>query len=567
MFLDKLEILHGEKIIRSIKFHKGLNLIVDQTKNSDKKSSGNNVGKTTVLRLIDFCLGGEGKNIYIDPEFKKSNKSNTKIENFLKDNNIIATLILKEKLEDKFSKEVRIRRNFLSRKDKIQEINGRQFGNDEFSRELFKAILDTELDKPTFRQVISKNIRYEKKRLDNTVRVLHDTTTNDQYEALYLFWLGVSTDNAQKKQALLNQKKFEEKVVRKLGKEYTESHIHQALDVIARNIDDLEVSKRTFTTNKNYESDIQSLSQLKQLRNELTTRMGTLTTRRMLILETKEELEKTTTKHDIGSLEIIYKEAKRFLPKLHRSFEDLVHFHNSMIDEKVSYVTKEIPSIDKQLETLREELAIKSKEIEAIASKLHGSNVVEDFSKIIEKLNDHYEQKGCYEEKLRQWEKSKNSIQTIDDQLQAINDEIFSQEKSIEDRLKSLNSYFSRLSQMLYGEQFIVSLRKNDHYSLEIDPVSGNLGTGKKKGQIAAFDFAYIQFCEANDLTCLHFILHDQLEMMHDNQLDTLSTIANETNSQFILPILRDKLPSCMVLDAYQVLLLSQEDKLFKVSS
>ena len=56
MFLKLLLISTPTKVIREINFHKGLNLIVDDTPNSET-STGNNVGKTTILKLIDFCLG------------------------------------------------------------------------------------------------------------------------------------------------------------------------------------------------------------------------------------------------------------------------------------------------------------------------------------------------------------------------------------------------------------------------------------------------------------------------------------------------------------------------------
>ena len=60
MFLKSLKIERGSELIRDITFIKGINLIVDETTTSDRTESGNNVGKTTVLRLIDFCLGGGG---------------------------------------------------------------------------------------------------------------------------------------------------------------------------------------------------------------------------------------------------------------------------------------------------------------------------------------------------------------------------------------------------------------------------------------------------------------------------------------------------------------------------
>lgn len=48
MFLKKIEIKNNTGIIQSINFHKGLNLIVDETPVDDKKKAGNNIGKTTV---------------------------------------------------------------------------------------------------------------------------------------------------------------------------------------------------------------------------------------------------------------------------------------------------------------------------------------------------------------------------------------------------------------------------------------------------------------------------------------------------------------------------------------
>ena len=73
MFLKSLIIKTGSVVIRHILFKKGLNLIVDNTPETNE-SSGNNVGKTTVLKLIDFCLGSDGTNIYQDAESKQTTK-------------------------------------------------------------------------------------------------------------------------------------------------------------------------------------------------------------------------------------------------------------------------------------------------------------------------------------------------------------------------------------------------------------------------------------------------------------------------------------------------------------
>ena len=71
MFIKKLIISNLTNIIREIDFCSGLNLIIDDTPIEDSKLTGNNVGKTTVLKLIDFCLGAKGDIIYTDTENKK----------------------------------------------------------------------------------------------------------------------------------------------------------------------------------------------------------------------------------------------------------------------------------------------------------------------------------------------------------------------------------------------------------------------------------------------------------------------------------------------------------------
>lgn len=93
MFIEKLKISTKFETIREMNFHTGMNLIIDNTPlTDDLKLTGNNVGKTTVLKLINFCLGGEGKDIYTDEENK--NKIYEDVKNFLISQEVLITLTL-----------------------------------------------------------------------------------------------------------------------------------------------------------------------------------------------------------------------------------------------------------------------------------------------------------------------------------------------------------------------------------------------------------------------------------------------------------------------------------------
>ncbi|MCK8462039.1 hypothetical protein MZO39_03300 [Mycoplasma capricolum subsp. capricolum] len=72
MFIKQLKISTPTKLIRELNFTKGVNLIVDNTSLKDDKTTGNNIGKTTILKLINYCLGGKAEQIYKDQENRKN---------------------------------------------------------------------------------------------------------------------------------------------------------------------------------------------------------------------------------------------------------------------------------------------------------------------------------------------------------------------------------------------------------------------------------------------------------------------------------------------------------------
>lgn len=565
MFLKKLLIQKGETIIREIPFHKGINLIVDETRTDSKIESGNNVGKSTVLRLIDYCLGGDGKNIYQDPEFK--NKTNTEIEDFLKNNNIVITLILKKDIENKESSEIKIRRNFLKYGKKIQEINGEKYTDKEFLRELKKLVFHSGTDKPTFRQIISKNIRDEKNRLQNTVKVLHPTTTDQEYEALYLFWFGIDLDVSERKQKLFTRRRVEETLQKRLKAEGTLSSVNQSLIVVDRLIEDLNRRKETFVINENYEEDITSFNKVKADLSKTSTRLARLELRKELIGESIAELDSEKSNIDTDKIRALYDEAKVLIPKLQKTFEETLSFHNAMVQEKKRFISNELPELESSINGLRSSLSSLLDEEQRLAKVLKNTGAKESFQSIINELSGLSSRRGSLLEQKRLWESTLNSTENIEKEIREIDDGISSLDSTLQERISEFNKYFSSISSRLYGEQFVLSPEKTDKgYQLNISSITGNLGTGKKKGQMAAFDLAYIQYADHANIDCLHFILQDQIENVHDNQISSLMTdVVSEINCQYVMSVLRDKLPSDIDVNRYTVVSLSQDDKLFRV--
>ena len=86
--------------------------------------------------------------------------------------------------------------------------------------------------KPTFRQIISHNIRYKDQSLSNTLKTLDRYTSDAEYETLYLFLLGCDFDQGDAKQELLTQLRLEQTFKGRLEKDQTKSAYETALAIL-----------------------------------------------------------------------------------------------------------------------------------------------------------------------------------------------------------------------------------------------------------------------------------------------------------------------------------------------
>jgi hypothetical protein len=331
-------------------------------------------------------------------------------------------------------------------------------------------------------------------------------------------------------------------------------------------IEELNQRKSKFNLNENYATDVDKLNDVKSRLNRSATELSRLEIRKDLIIESKEDLEQEYTQIDTSQIKSLYEKAKSLISNIQVSFEDTVKFHNDLVSEKLEYITKELPDIEQQIRKIKSDIIILRKEEDVLTESLNKSELVEDFEKTILDLNKQFERKGNLEEQKRLWLYSIDKLDEIDNNLDTINQGIVSKDSQIQNRITQFNKFFSVISNSLYGETYLLSSQKNEKgYELIVTNLEGNPSTGKKKGQIAAFDFAYIQFADKLDIECLHFIMHDQLETIHDNQLNTIVEVANSINAQYIVPILRDKIPSSIDISEFEVLSLSQNDKLFRI--
>lgn len=570
MFIKSLTISTPLANIRKIEFSSGLNLIVDNTPTTDVQLTGNNVGKTTVLKLIDFCLGANPAIIYSDTENRKAVYDTVK--DFLINEEVLITLVLTDDLDDENSRQLIIERNFLSRKKSIRRINGEPILEKDFDVILLKNIFPQQNnDKPTFRQIISHNIRYRDESINNTLKTLDRFTSDVEYETLYLFILGCTFVDGEKKQAIYTKINQEEAYKERLENKQTRNAYEIALAMIDEDIAVLNRKKDRFNLNENFESDLEQLNRIKYQINNASSKISKMNVRKSIIQEAKLEMEHNVCNIDLSQLEVLYNEVSSNISGIQKTFNDLVSYHNSMVVEKIKFITAELP--DLILEIKSEEAAIKElleKEKE-FTEKVSKGDSFDELEKIIVELNEKYRTKGEYETIISQIAEVDKNLAELKKEIAIIDEYLFSDdfEEVLKTQIMKFNKYFSAISNELYGEKYALKyekvMNKKNQQVYKFSSFNANMSSGKKQGEILCFDLAYTLFADAEGLSCLHFLLNDKKELMHDNQLNKVCDFVRTKNVQLVVSILKDKLPDGLIGKAHVAIELSQEDKLFRI--
>lgn len=567
MFIKSLKIFTKEKMIRDISFHSGLNLIVDNTPQSSDRQTGNNVGKTTVIELVDFCFGAKPGILYKDKE--NPSVEYEFVKNFLQENDVH---IKAEFTEDLILGDIiSIERNFLQKEKAVRLIDDEQYQDKDFEKAVRKIFYpNLKASKPTLRQLVSHNIRYLDENIEKTVKTLSKFTTNEEYETLYLYLLGCSFDKGDQKLELTLKYDEEKRFLEKLTRNKPKAAIETALGLTKRNIEELETQKESLDVDENYKEKIQELDSIKYSINKTAAIQNRLKLRKQLIEQAVEDLENQTSRIDMQQLEYLYREASANVTGIQKTFEELVNYHNTMLKQKAFFISSDLKDIENQTYENERRLVDLLEKEERLSEQLKRQSVFESIESIIFKLNGEYKNLGEYEGLLSQIEASERKISELEAQLQDINSSLFKDDSFSKIKMQKdiFNTYFSSVSKALYDETYFLSVEKKEKKNrlyIDFNTFNSNMGSGKKQGEVLCFDLAYILFARENNIPHLEFLLNDKKELLHINQFKTVCDFVQKNNIQLILPILRDKVPHEFLTYETIVLELNQDSKLFKI--
>jgi len=563
MQLVRLQVTKGAQLLRDIPFTEGVNIITNS-------GEGNQIGKSTTLRAINFCLGSDGKNIWLDPDRKIENP---KVKRFVIDEEVKFSLELnlrgtKHTIQREFIEVQQKNRKILKVHSKI---NGREIvGQDQFVHEI-ASIFGHHAEKPTFNSLKSRFVRIEKTTVNQLYKYLSIFTSNDEYLALYSHLFGYAGHENLSKE--LNLKK-EIKQIRERISALLNGATENSLTELLRSVDDeLEILQ---AKEERFDFKGAQTAAIKRLKNhriqiaELSSYVAQLETKALYSNRTLENYRSKISDVDVSQVSAVYKEAKSLIPDLSKSLSDTIDFHNSILKSKIDYVEQQASTLHSELSDCQAELndLLDSEKplIRAVANESHFGGFL------------------ILEQEIRGKREERGRISFVLDEIAADRKDISSKERAI-NRLRGANEEFLTLlkrrvdvfnqeSKALTRALFktfgiYLDVASNDKGELEFKVVNENkiTGDGAPRAAALAFDMAFVEYVKKTGAKLPEFTVQDYLEPADEDKLAKLAHLANDNETQVVMSLLSDKLHLLdpKFKEENIVLTLSQSDKFFQL--
>lgn len=564
MQLVKLTVFNGNAEVRAITFKEGINIV------TNLEQTGNQIGKSTSLRALAFCLGGSPIPLWQDPDNKQVNKE---VKDFLTKGDVRFQLKLKiasvthtitRALSTKLTKKGETIKIVSTVDDVVYK------GNAGFARDLPRLFGYTR-EQPTFGSIRSKFFRISRPTSNNSIRYLSVYTSENEYALIYAFLFDFECIESIRQINLIEQGVTieQDRIKTLLGA--------AELDFYENQLQEIDLQLATLYS-KEHEYDIlesqsYAIADLRQSRQSVvavTSRIVSLETKLYYNRKTIERYRNNVVEADAGEIAALYNEAKSLVPDLSKTLEETIEFHNSIMSRKAEYVEELSEETADELDDLRESLQVLLSEEMRKVKDLSRDGHFSGFILIEKQMQDLRESRGRLSYVISEVEASNKKIQELKAASDAARRSIAVQYSDLNTKLDRFNEVYSMITKRLFvnhENELVVSEGKDGKAIFSIRNEELNTGDGVPRAAAMAFDMAYVDFVKQHKSRLPTFTVQDYLESVDEDKLAKLFNFANERKIQTIVAILSDKLDGFgeHFLQENVVLYLKKEEKFFKL--
>lgn len=536
----------------TVEFAPGLNVVLaDRTETSTQKDTRNGLGKSTLIDIIDFCLGSnvrKGQGLSIEPlqdwEFT--------LEITLEGNRVKATRAIESPnwlyIEGPTA-------GWVEQPDSFDLLRGGRFKLDRWRALLGWAIFGLHSSyatrrKPSFRSLISYFIRRGTAAyIDPFSHTRHQPTWDRQLHIALL--LGMNWENASKWQELKDQEKG--------IKAINDAIKSGAMEGARGSVGELEAECVQLESQLKRESNalegFKVHPQYETIQNEadrITETIHNLTNENIVdqrrLSQYKESVEAETPPSNTA-IDNIYEESGVIFPDLvRRTLTEAKEFHSKIIENRRAFLETEIRRIERKIRLQNEEIRRLTDERADLLRILETHGALQELAKLQERIieiRSNLEQKLTWLEEIKDRTSLKRNINIAKAELTKIAEQDHQERRDIWSVPLRL---FNDNSQALYEAPGRLVIDIDDtgfKYDVEIDK-SGSEGIEKMK--IFCFDLMLLQIMSKQN-NKLNFLIHDSglYDGVDSRQralaLEHASKVSSINNAQYICTLNSDMVP------------------------
>ena len=565
MQLINLKVFKDEILIREIKFKDGFNLI------TNCEDNGNQIGKSTALRVLNFCLGSDGKSIWHDPESRTKNQA---IEDLVTSGRVVFSLAIFIN-EKNYSIKRRIHKLQQTTRTIIKtdsSINDDEFDTHNKFKAALAPILGLSISNPTYASIKNRFVRLDKKTASNIYQYLNSNTREQQYILYYSYLFGFSGHDH-----LASEIEFGEEKTRRndrismLLNGRKEQDYKDRLSSIDDEIETLRNKEESFDFKDSQNKGVEKLKNTREEIAHLTNDISKLNIRILYSQRTINGYKDKCSGIDGELINKIYLEAKLLLPDLKKTLEHTIAFHKQVASKKVNYLSEKIDDYQPSLDSFKQRLNGLLDEEKKLFSALVGESHLAGFIVIEKEIQDRREERGRTSVIVDEVQHESSEIIILDGKIQILRERNKLQISQLNQHIAIFNKYLKSFTRAIFRD-FSLSFNvgtKSDTNEIEFSIVNQAKvsGDGAPRAAALAFDMAFIEFVKETGARFPKFTIQDYLEAADQDKLATLASLANENEIQVVVSVLKDKLASLNqeFIDENTVLTLKKSDKFFKI--
>lgn len=496
------ELYANKSSFKNIQFNKGINIILAEG-DENTENSRNGLGKTTLVHIIHFCLGGTPNNNFLP-------------EDVFNDWEFTISL-------DIFKEKIYAKRSFNEKSTIIVEGNFSNFplkptySKDEqiyfYTLNQWKEVLGNSLFglknedefkfKPTFRKVINYFIRRDEDMKKTPFKTSSTKKKIDESNCTS-FCVGLDWK-------LMSKYKEYEDEIKKLNENFSnlkklygsKGQLVPEMNRLNKDITKIKEDLDNFKVHESYR-------QIEKSADTLSKEIKELIEKTIFLNKKIEIYEESIKEEEIDDLNVeeIYNETNFYFPKnVKKTMKEAKEFHKNIIFNRTNFLKTEIQSIKNELTFINQEIENKSNKKAGYLNILNNFGALNEYNN----MQKYYaEQKSEYESIvsiIKQFDEISNKKNKLKMKLLDLESRFQINYEENKTHLNSLINIFSDNSSYLYdvpGDLIIECSEKGFEYNVDIPRINSN---GKTKMIILCYDLMLLE--NFIDYNYIDFLIHD----------------------------------------------------------